>query len=44
MAELVSGDALDDVMAELDGWTLSSDGIALEKTSHSRASTRRSGS
>ena len=32
MAELVSGDALDDVMAELDGWTLSSDGIALEKT------------
>ena len=32
MAELVSGDALDDVIAELDGWTLSSDGIALEKT------------
>ena len=32
MAELISGDALDDALGELDGWSLSADGIAIEKT------------
>lgn len=32
MAELISGKALDDVMAELEGWSRSGDGIAIEKT------------
>ena len=32
MAELISSDALDEAIGELDGWSLSADGIALEKT------------
>ena len=32
MAELISNDALDEAISELDGWSLSADGIALEKT------------
>ena len=31
MADLISGDALDEAIGELDGWTLSSDGIAIRK-------------
>jgi len=32
MATLIARDELDPRLAELDGWTLSADGIALEKT------------
>ena len=32
MADLISGDALDEALGELDGWSLSADGIAIEKT------------
>jgi len=32
MAELVTGEALETAVAELDGWSLSADGLALEKT------------
>ena len=32
MAELMTGQALETVVAELDGWSLSADGLALEKT------------
>ena len=32
MAELMTGQALETAVAELDGWSLSADGLALEKT------------
>lgn len=32
LAELISGAALADALAELDGWSVSGDGLALEKT------------
>ena len=32
MADLLFGDALDEAIGELDGWSLSADGIAIEKT------------
>jgi len=32
MAELMTGEALETAVAELDGWSLSADGLALEKT------------
>lgn len=32
MAELMTGQALQTAVAELDGWSLSADGLALEKT------------
>ena len=32
MAELMTGQALETAVSELDGWSLSADGLALEKT------------
>ena len=39
MADLISGDALDEALGELDGWSLSADGIAIEKTFAFKGST-----